>query len=223
MLLFELLTGRRPFVGDTLAVLRQHTERDPPTPSALRPELDRALDTLVLAAMHKRPSRRPHAAAMEAAMEAWLEAPGGGWPWAVTLLDRLHQVAFDAPMDRRPDPDELAGDPTHVLGGGRPGLPEEDFDDVLARMKTIEAGIEEPDTPVLTPDLADALVEVGRKADEWRRLRARLVGLRRTADGHGSTALDALRATWRKLHGAPSVAALLPGARVPGPLRTRGS
>jgi formylglycine-generating enzyme required for sulfatase activity len=57
--LYELLTGRPPFLSQsTVALIRQITEEDPKPPSAFRPEIPRDLETIVLTAMAKEPPRR---------------------------------------------------------------------------------------------------------------------------------------------------------------------
>jgi serine/threonine-protein kinase len=72
IVLFELLTGRKPFTGGTpLDIARRHvTDRVPP-PSLLRPGLDPALDALVAAVCAKDPRDRPaDAAAFRAQLRA---------------------------------------------------------------------------------------------------------------------------------------------------------
>jgi eukaryotic-like serine/threonine-protein kinase len=60
VVLFELLTGRQPFTGDTpIAVAYQHVNQDVPVPSALAPGIPAAVDQLVLAATSRDPSLRP--------------------------------------------------------------------------------------------------------------------------------------------------------------------
>ena len=60
VMLFELLTGRLPFTGDTpLSVAYQHVNQDIPAPSALVPGIPAAVDQLVLAATSRDPARRP--------------------------------------------------------------------------------------------------------------------------------------------------------------------
>ncbi len=60
VMLFELLTGRLPFVGDTpLSVAYQHVNTDVPAPSALVSGIPAAVDQLVLAATSRDPARRP--------------------------------------------------------------------------------------------------------------------------------------------------------------------
>jgi serine/threonine-protein kinase len=59
VMLFELLTGRLPFRGDTpLSVAYQHVNSDIPAPSALVPGLPPAVDRLVLTAASRDPQRR---------------------------------------------------------------------------------------------------------------------------------------------------------------------
>ena len=58
-LLYHLVTGRRPFVADTLAeTLRQVVELDPIPPQQLNPAVPRDLATICLKCLAKEPSRR---------------------------------------------------------------------------------------------------------------------------------------------------------------------
>jgi len=60
VVLFELLTGRPPFSGDTpLSVAYQHVNQDVPAPSSLVTGIPAAVDQLVLAATSRDPARRP--------------------------------------------------------------------------------------------------------------------------------------------------------------------
>src|SRR4051812_42958677 len=57
--LFECLTGRRPFVGDGLATLMYaHLNTGAPAPSSVRPDLPAALDDVVLKGLTKNPDER---------------------------------------------------------------------------------------------------------------------------------------------------------------------
>ena len=66
VVLFELLTGRPPFKGDSaVAVAYQHVEQIPPTPSSILSDIPDSLDRVVLKALAKnREDRYPTAAAM---------------------------------------------------------------------------------------------------------------------------------------------------------------
>jgi len=70
VLLFELLTGRQPFSGESpISVAYQHVNSSVPAPSALVPELPAAVDRLVLDATQRDPAARPaDAAALLAAV-----------------------------------------------------------------------------------------------------------------------------------------------------------
>jgi eukaryotic-like serine/threonine-protein kinase len=84
VMLFELLTGRLPFTGDTpLSVAYQHVNQDVPVPSALVPGIPAAVDQLVLAATSRDPARRPadageFAAAVRRVRSGWHGGAEGG-------------------------------------------------------------------------------------------------------------------------------------------------
>ena len=65
-LLFELLTGRPPFKGDTaVSVAYQHVSQNPPVPSSISPDIPVGLDRVVLKALTKnRADRYSDAASM---------------------------------------------------------------------------------------------------------------------------------------------------------------
>ena len=57
--LYELLTGRPPFVGDSpVSVAYQHVREQPVPPSTMMPELSPAIDALVLKSLAKDPQQR---------------------------------------------------------------------------------------------------------------------------------------------------------------------
>ncbi len=59
VVLFEMLTGRAPFRGDSpIAVAYQHVSEPPETPSALNPALTEAMDAVVLRALAKDKTQR---------------------------------------------------------------------------------------------------------------------------------------------------------------------
>lgn len=62
--LFELLTGAPPFVGDSpVAVAYQHVRENPKPPSTVNPQISRKLDSIVLKALSKNPANRYQSAA----------------------------------------------------------------------------------------------------------------------------------------------------------------
>lgn len=64
VVLFEMLTGRTPFSGDTpLAIAYKHVREDPGPPSALNPDVPEALDAITLKSLAKNPDNRYNSAA----------------------------------------------------------------------------------------------------------------------------------------------------------------
>lgn len=119
-LLYELLTGRPPFTGDSpFAVMNQHLSKAPAAPSALRPGVPAAVDAVVLRALAKRTDERyPDAASFRAALEQVQEAarqtvvavPG---PPPIAAAPTAH--AYRPGPAWGPPPDAAA-----VSGGGPP-------------------------------------------------------------------------------------------------------
>ncbi|MFI5939705.1 Stk1 family PASTA domain-containing Ser/Thr kinase [Streptomyces uncialis] len=72
VVLYEMLTGRKPHTGDTAAqVIFSHVNEDVPPPSAAVPGLSVELDDLVVSAAARTPAVRPHdAVALLAAVRA---------------------------------------------------------------------------------------------------------------------------------------------------------
>jgi serine/threonine-protein kinase len=73
-LLFELLTGRPPFVGDSpVSVAYQHVREQPPRPSSLDADLPPEIDAIVMKALAKRvEDRYQSAAAMKEDIDRYL-------------------------------------------------------------------------------------------------------------------------------------------------------
>ncbi|RMG08297.1 MAG: serine/threonine protein kinase, partial [Planctomycetota bacterium] len=78
-ILYQAMTGRVPFPGDTtVEVLERLRNEEPPRPRQLRPEVPRALEAVCLQALSKRPDARPDAVGFAAALDAVLA--GGASP-----------------------------------------------------------------------------------------------------------------------------------------------
>jgi eukaryotic-like serine/threonine-protein kinase len=78
IVLYELLTGRLPFTGDTpLEIAMKHLSEIPKPPSELRPEIPADLDMVVLRALAKDPEDR-YESAQEMERELARVAGGGG-------------------------------------------------------------------------------------------------------------------------------------------------
>lgn len=101
VVLFELVTGRRPFKGDnSLQTMWMHIEDEPPRPSSLNPAVPPELDELVLWAMQKRQEDRPANAALMRehvnALRATLMADAPATPGS----DRLPAARTPAPSSK---------------------------------------------------------------------------------------------------------------------------
>jgi beta-lactam-binding protein with PASTA domain/predicted Ser/Thr protein kinase len=72
VMLFEMLTGRVPFDGDSpVAIAMKQVSESPPPPSSINPQVPPALDSVVLRALAKDPANRYQSAAeMHAALDA---------------------------------------------------------------------------------------------------------------------------------------------------------
>jgi serine/threonine-protein kinase len=92
-ILYELLTGRPPFLGDTaMAIVQQVLNREPERPRALEPTIPRDLETVCLKCLEKDIARRYRTAeALASDLRAFREgrpitarpvgAPEGAWKW----------------------------------------------------------------------------------------------------------------------------------------------
>jgi serine/threonine protein kinase/tetratricopeptide (TPR) repeat protein len=92
-ILFDLLTGRPPFLGKhTLKVIQQASEKPAPKLRALVPALDRDLESICAKCLEREPSARYRSAgALAEDLERWLEGqpiaarplspPVGAWRW----------------------------------------------------------------------------------------------------------------------------------------------
>ncbi|MGH3360679.1 MAG: Stk1 family PASTA domain-containing Ser/Thr kinase, partial [Nocardioidaceae bacterium] len=99
-LLFELLTGRPPFVGDSpVSVAYQHVREEPVAPSTLNPEVTPGMDAVVLRALAKRTEDRYQSAAeMRSDIERVLAGLEVNAP-TTTVPQQTAPVAVGAPAD----------------------------------------------------------------------------------------------------------------------------
>lgn len=96
LVLYEMLTGRRAFDGDSIESIRHavlHT--DPKPVHAVHPEVDQALSDIVARAMARNPDQRFRSARhLARALRRWLEADAGVAPTPPRLRTSWHWRVF---------------------------------------------------------------------------------------------------------------------------------
>ncbi len=113
-LLYELLTGRPPFTGDSpVAIAYQHVRENPIPPSRVDPELPAWADPIVLRAMAKDPGERYQTAAE---MRSDIQRALSGYPVGAQMRPTSTYVG-PGPGTRRMDP----LDRTQLQGAGPTG------------------------------------------------------------------------------------------------------
>ena len=126
--LFEMLTGQKPFVRDSsTAVAMAHCLDPPPAPTSLNPRLGEAFDRVLLKALAKQPDDR-YQTALELGDAAVAAAAGADWDEiaepheeAPTGPPRTDETQILPPAERRMPGSE---DATQILpGGGRQPSP----------------------------------------------------------------------------------------------------
>ncbi|MFV0251993.1 MAG: Stk1 family PASTA domain-containing Ser/Thr kinase [Beutenbergiaceae bacterium] len=147
-LLYELLTGRPPFVGDSaVSVAYQHVSEPPAPPSDLAPDVPEALDRIVMKALAKdRDQRYSSADEFRADLEA---AAGNGVVGAPALGARTALLGAGAAA-------AAAGASTQVFGASPPSVPA-----TRAEMRAAEEAAGEEDEPKRNTALIWILSVVG--------------------------------------------------------------
>ena len=118
VVLYEMLTGRPPFEGDTaVAVAHQHIHAEPAPPSSINPKVSPALDVVVLKALSKAKTKRYQTTRQFAA--ALAEAASGRVPAEkkpVSDVDQLLGPISEPAMEYTPTTSELPEEFTYLFG-----------------------------------------------------------------------------------------------------------
>jgi len=149
VVLYELTTGKLPFTGhDALEVVSQHVHAPVVPPRAVRPNLPRSIETLILKLLAKDPKARFQTAAeVQEALRSALSQPDTGAETesapAVAILDALSRGRLIGRANELAEIRELwrrarAGQGHAVLLSGEPGAGKTR----LAREITIQAAVE---------------------------------------------------------------------------------
>jgi serine/threonine protein kinase len=149
VILYELLTARRPFEGPTTAVMAQVLFKDPKPPSVHRPELDGALEAICLQAMAKKPEDRPRTMAeLAKALGRYLRSHPGSIecpPDPASARAPCDAVAESA-VARATPPSAPEAAPL-LIGTGDPALPDD-------QPGVFEAGAGGPPDPMTADPVA---------------------------------------------------------------------
>ncbi|HLF09172.1 MAG TPA: protein kinase [Dehalococcoidia bacterium] len=101
-MLYEMVTGRPPFVGDdNIAIIGQHLNTPPVSPSWHHPDLPKGLETLILRLLEKDPNRRPTSAANVRQALALLDLTVRPEPVEGPNANRTAETHTDNPLYRR--------------------------------------------------------------------------------------------------------------------------
>ncbi|WP_455430589.1 Stk1 family PASTA domain-containing Ser/Thr kinase [Paractinoplanes durhamensis] len=120
--LFELLVGHPPFVGDSpVSVAYQHVREDPRAPSDVVPEVPRDVDAIVLKALAKNPMNR-YQSAQEMRADA-LRAVSGRPVLATPVMSEAETMAMQGQQTRQWQP-QAATTMQRPVGGMPPREPE---------------------------------------------------------------------------------------------------
>jgi serine/threonine-protein kinase len=122
--LFELLVGHPPFVGDSpVSVAYQHVREDPRAPSELNPEVPRDVDAIVLKALAKNPLNR-YQSSQEMRADA-LRAVSGRPVLATPVMSQAETMAMQNQQATRYLQPQAATTMQRPVGGGMPPRPPE--------------------------------------------------------------------------------------------------
>jgi eukaryotic-like serine/threonine-protein kinase len=104
VMLYEMLAGRLPFEGDSaVAVALKHLSEPPAPISQLRPDVNPALESVVMAALAKDPAHR--------------------WQSAEDFAEALHAAGTQLEYGAPPPQDTAAFAPVPIVGDAPPALP----------------------------------------------------------------------------------------------------
>ncbi len=146
-MLYEMVTGRPPFVGDdSVAIIGQHINTPPVSPTWHRVDLPPALETLILQLLEKDPEKRPESAAvvlqaLEAIEAGKIKEPSREAPTENPLYRRVFvgrepelkqlQSAFDG---------AISGQGALMMVMGEPGIGKTALCEQLSTYVTLRGG-----------------------------------------------------------------------------------
>lgn len=152
VLLYALLTGRRPFEGSVASIMHQVLYRRPDPPSSLTEDLPPPFDEIVARALQKDPATRyASAAAFATEMRALLQRAGGPLPTAGTAPDGPTLVTSPgagpsvAPTADRSPGDPLADVLQEIAAGLADRVTQRRVAALDAKLATLDRDLQDPD------------------------------------------------------------------------------
>ncbi|MGD0795998.1 MAG: protein kinase, partial [Dehalococcoidales bacterium] len=148
-MLYEMVTGRPPFVGDdSVAIIGQHINTPPVSPAWHRADLPPALETLIMQLLEKDPAKRPESATV--VLQA-LEAIGAGKvkePSKETTSQGENPIYRRVFVGREPELKQLqsafdgamSGQGALMMVMGEPGIGKTALTEQLATYVTLRGG-----------------------------------------------------------------------------------
>jgi tetratricopeptide (TPR) repeat protein len=146
-MLYEMVTGRPPFVGDdSVSIIGQHINTPPVSPAWHRADLPPALETLIMQLLEKDPEKRPESAtvvlqALESIVAGKIKEPSQETPSENPLYRRVFvgrepelrqlQTAFDGAM---------SGQGALMMVMGEPGIGKTALCEQLSTYVTLRGG-----------------------------------------------------------------------------------
>ena len=120
LVLFEMLTGRRAWTGDSAgAVAVARLAGDPPAPSSVRPGVPQILDICVRRALARVAADRPTATEMAALLGRYIADPAGAAAPSMAAAAAAHTATARAPAGQQlPGPPGAAYAATGAYAGG---------------------------------------------------------------------------------------------------------
>ncbi|MFF5841916.1 serine/threonine-protein kinase [Streptomyces massasporeus] len=186
-LLYELLTGRPPFSGDSpFAVMHQHISKEPVAPSELRPLIPAAVDEVVLRALSK--DREQRFAGMGEMQQALARAgsgvptlpamppvppvppPSGAGPGRTMLAEQPTQAASLPRQATAAPPPRPPADPGEAVPGEDDQAPASSSSSVATATGPEPTGSERTGSEPTGDERTDSGPEVASPRRGWRRL-----------------------------------------------------
>ncbi|MGE5334864.1 MAG: protein kinase domain-containing protein, partial [Nitrososphaerota archaeon] len=129
IVMYEMLTGKTPFDGDTpVAVAMRHIQDIPEPPSHLNPVIPRELERIIMRCLEKDPrDRYPNGDALAYALDQYVRRPQNRFGSSSTGIRPLGLPGVDVRSQTGRNPSQYGA--SAVISGPRRGVPQSPVDD----------------------------------------------------------------------------------------------